>query len=423
MAPVPDLYPSRLLIFLPNAAQSEGSEWKAIRVALHQFFLDQGAESYKKRLDRLPRLLAGDWASPKLSDLDDVSLVQRYVSKCMFFMLLGEWITDDEGAMLGRWRGYAEEFILPRLIHRFKFNLGIRKVKTLREQTVGLVEKYGKQELFVRVNDSLGPWRRDSAVCLCDELMYALGFAGIGGVCAATESVGAFLQAKLPAESPGKKYIHWGEYDTSEKMVAKFNLDPERYIRETCRLDPPVTSATSALGEATKVTLARKEFLLPGGTLNQYALSVANRDDVLFPNASTFNPDRDNLEKALTWNGAFGASNEASYPRICPGRHLSLEITKAMVQHAMEPSDTIAAPTAEIVGVRSVEEGAAAGPEGGSEAAATAEIVGVENMEEGAAAAAPAVASRDGRQAAPTADSAETGNDEEQQTVVCCQLV
>merc|ERR1719469_696617 len=90
---------------------------------------------------------------------------------------------------------------------------------------------------------------------------------------------------------------------------------------------------------------------------------------------------------------------------------------------AVSEGGSQAAPTAEIVGEESVEEGAAAGPEGGSEAASTAEIVGVENMEEGAAAAAPAVASGDGRQAAPTADSAETGNSEEQQTVVCCQLV
>merc|ERR1740121_2987902 len=70
-----------------------------------------------------------------------------------------------------------------------------------------------------------------------------------------------------------------------------------------------------------------------------------------------------------------------------------------------------AAPTALIVGVQSAEEGAAAGPEGGSEAAPTAEIVGVDNMEE------------DGRQAMPRADSAEMCHEEEQQTVVCCELV
>ena len=37
---------------------------------------------------------------------------------------------------------------LPRLVHRFLFNFGIRKVKNLRVQSVGVIEKYGLLDLL-----------------------------------------------------------------------------------------------------------------------------------------------------------------------------------------------------------------------------------------------------------------------------------
>lgn len=332
-APAPDLYAERLLIFLPN--DNPGSEWETIRKVLHEFFLDQGLDAFKSRMSKLPDNLKTEWPNPKLEDLSDVNLVRRVVSKSIFYMMFEVWLKHDEAAILSNWRNYAKLFILPRMVHRFIFNLGIKKVKKLREQSVGLIEDYNKKDLFTELNQKLGKYKRETVVQLCDEVMFVIGFAGIGGTCAAVESVGAFLQVKLPDESPGKKYIKWGAYETSDKMVAKFKLNPERYIRETLRLDPPVTSATTTLSEDTDLTLAGKKFTMPKGLLNQYALSIANRETRLFEDPSVFNPDRPNLEMALTWNGAFGAEDEASYPRICPGRHLSLQLATVIVNHAL----------------------------------------------------------------------------------------
>jgi len=341
-APAPDLYPEKLMIFLPNAAEGQDCEWAAIRRMLHQFFLNQG-DSFQARLAELPTKLARDWTEPKLADLSNLPKVRGAVSKCLFYMFFEVWPTEAEATTLAQWRDHAAFFILPRLIQRVAFNLLIKKVKKLRTETVGLLEKHGKMEDFVALNESLGPWKRDVPMRLADEITFAMGFAGIGGTCAAVESVGAFLQVTYPAESPGKKYIKWGDYGTSESMVQKYWDNPERYIRETCRMDPPVTSATSSLPEDTNVTLAGKEFKLKKGTLNQYVLSMANRDETLFPQPDVFNPDRANLEKALTWNGAFGAENEDRYPRICPGRHLSLKLVKMIVSHALgpEPATTV----------------------------------------------------------------------------------
>ena len=57
-------------------------------------------------------------------------------------------------------------------------------------------------------------------------------------------------------------------------MVAAYRADPEAYIKETCRLDGPVTSATTALREEQVVDLAGSELRCPAGMLSQYALSV-----------------------------------------------------------------------------------------------------------------------------------------------------
>mmetsp|Transcript_5435 Transcript_5435/g.17712 ORF Transcript_5435/g.17712 Transcript_5435/m.17712 type:complete len:97 (+) Transcript_5435:218-508(+) len=81
--------------------------------------------------------------------------------------------------------------------------------------------------------------------------------------------------------------------------------------------------------------MAGKEFSLPAGLLNQYVLSMANRDPSVFTEPEVFKPDRENLNKALTWNGAFGACDEGSYPRICPGRYMSMDIIRAIINHAV----------------------------------------------------------------------------------------
>merc|ERR1740121_2709912 len=125
--------------------------------------------------------------------------------------MLGSWIEDEEAETLAAWRTYAGDFVLPRLIQRVAFNTLIKKVKKLREDTVLLVERYGKQDIFMDMNKKLPEqYRRETAVDLCDEIMFGFGFAGIGGTCALVESTAAFLKCHIPAESPGEKYIKFG---------------------------------------------------------------------------------------------------------------------------------------------------------------------------------------------------------------------
>uniref|UniRef100_A0A7S2P0H8 Cytochrome P450 n=1 Tax=Zooxanthella nutricula TaxID=1333877 RepID=A0A7S2P0H8_9DINO len=344
---IPDLFATSILIFLTNH-RDPLCEWANIRDALHKFFLDRDNAQYQVRVNALPAWLASDWPNPKLDDLNDKARLQRSVCKCVFYVMFGKWIDDADATTLTGWRTNATFFILPRLVQRFIFNYGINKVKQLRKDTIAIVVKYEQEQVFFKMNDSLrSQWQRLKVVKLADEIMYVIGFAGMGGTAAAVESCASFLQAKIPSESAANA-INFGEYNTPEKMRNKYLEDPVKYIKETCRLDPPVTSATATLTQYQEVELAGTTREYPNGLLNQYTLSMANRDKDVFANPEVFNPDRPELSKALTWNGAFGATDEGDYPRICPGRWLSMDITKAILNHALQGPGSFATAPADL---------------------------------------------------------------------------
>jgi len=333
---IPDLFATNLLIFLSNDGSSD-SEWAAIRRALHEFFIpisgdDPSKGDYDSRVAELPNKIKADVPSPKFEDLNDTTLMQKLVAKSVFYIMFGEWLDDTDALTLTGWRTNATAFILPRLVQRFLFNLRINKVKALRVGTVGIVESKGMQDVFVRMNNSLGRWKRTQDVKLCDEIMYVIGFAGIGGTSACVESCACFLQNKIPKESY-RDAINFGQYSTQDAMIAAYKNNKDAYIQETCRLDPPVTSATGVLKAMTTVKLAGRDYEMPAGILNQYVVSMANRDSTVFKEPTVFKPDRSNLTQAFTWNGAAFSSEEGEYPRICPGRYLSLTIAKAIIDH------------------------------------------------------------------------------------------
>jgi len=108
--------------------------------------------------------------------------------------------------------------------------------------------------------------------------------------------------------------------------------------QETCRLSTPVGDITTLLREATSFPALG---LVPKGTPVAAVLNMANRDPAVFPKPNVFDPSRAELSKALTWNGQAFGPNEASYPRICPGRNLAIELIKVTVGVALS-SDKLA---------------------------------------------------------------------------------
>mmetsp|Transcript_23419 Transcript_23419/g.64466 ORF Transcript_23419/g.64466 Transcript_23419/m.64466 type:complete len:102 (-) Transcript_23419:532-837(-) len=81
--------------------------------------------------------------------------------------------------------------------------------------------------------------------------MYVIGFAGIGGTSAGLSSTASFLLGKT-GEVPLDlvKFPPGWNLDIARQEYIK---SPHNFIREVCRLDPPVTSATTSLKEDEEV--------------------------------------------------------------------------------------------------------------------------------------------------------------------------
>jgi len=342
-APVPDLFPSSIVVFLPNTSTAPSdSEWAAIRFAMHQFVFDKMPE----RLPQIPGKIQEAWPNLQLSDLNDAALLGKVVTKSVFFVLFGIWLEDAECDILSQWVTVAKYAIFPRSVQRFLFNFLINKTKKLRIDTVHIIERLNLQQVFVDMNDSLPEkYKRPTVAKLCDEVMFILAFAGMNGTTACATSCVAFLQTKFPAESDINR-IDFGRYSTPELMLEAYKKDPANYIKETCRLDPPVTSATTSITQDGSYELAGRNIALKKGTLQQYVISLAMRDEAVFPDPALFEPDRPELGKTITWNGAFtaregagwGGADEKAYPRICPGRWLAIDVVTAVLNHAVSPS-------------------------------------------------------------------------------------
>lgn len=301
------------------------------------FFLDIGSLTYRTRVAELPHMIREHWKSSVPADLNDESLQLRFVSKCVFYVMFGIWLDDTDADVLGAWKHVAPVFSFPRLVHRFFFNAGIRRVQTLRENTVRLIQKHNLEGTFAKMNAALPEqYRRFPVVKLCDEIMYVVCFAGVVGTATCVEHVTQFLQVVKPK---GSHDIDFGEFQSSELMIKAYKEQPELYIREVCRLDPPVTSATHVIQEPAAIDMAGRFFTFPAGSLEQYVMAMANRDPAVFTRPATFEPDRTNITDSFSWHGKWSLDpmerthDEQLYPRICPGRFLSLEISQAIINH------------------------------------------------------------------------------------------
>jgi len=327
---VPELFPAEILLFL------DGPKWKASRQVLVDTLT--APSNWASRVAALPDVLAAFKPTPcSLATLDKPTS-DRMVAAAVWFLLFGVQLTPEQATTVAQWgaSGMAGYFVFPRLIHRIAFNLLLKKVTTLRKDTLAVFTAHGLRPLAGKMNDALGPHRRPSSLALADELMYAVNFAGVGGTQHACWGTLQFLQRKTVDVKQAAVVFPPEIVSLVEMYVAH----PDHFITECVRLDAPVTSATCAFASTTTVAYnnaccgAPAEHSLPAGTLHQYVLSIANRDPAHFDKADVFDPSRSNLKDMIGWNGAL--SKPADYPRICPGQAMSVAIIQAVVGLAEE---------------------------------------------------------------------------------------
>eukprot|EP00658_Telonema_sp_P-2_P037767 TRINITY_DN2714_c0_g1_i3.p1 TRINITY_DN2714_c0_g1~~TRINITY_DN2714_c0_g1_i3.p1 ORF type:complete len:386 (+),score=94.70 TRINITY_DN2714_c0_g1_i3:53-1210(+) len=147
--------------------------------------------------------------------------------------------------------------------------------------------------------------------------MVAFGFlfAGVGGSSHLTASSVARLRSD-PA-----------------LYVPMFKKNPQNFIVEQARIDPPVTSYNSLLQETVDATIMGKPMKLLKGTNKQNFIATANRDPAVFENGDIFNPDRANLDKVLSWNGPEDLVGLGKAPRGCPGHDIAQVVAKQVIRH------------------------------------------------------------------------------------------
>ena len=183
-----------------------------------------------------------------------------------------------------------------------------------------------------------------------------------------------------------------------DRYIPMYEHDPQSFILEQARIDPPVTSYSSltravtdlyiwpygtwcssacvrARSARTLVTSLKYHCIThvfertfsivsikyyeyysplssnvtntgtlkaPVGTPQQMTIATANRDVGIFGGksqdrsyADKFDPTRENLDRILSWNGVESEVAKHNAPRGCPGHDLSQALTKDVVSHVL----------------------------------------------------------------------------------------
>jgi len=161
------------------------------------------------------------------------------------------------------------------------------------------------------------------------DFIWILMFAGYGG--AGDLTIGTFNAVR---KNPSK-------------MLKLYRKDPDAFLLETARLNPPVAGQNpSVLLEALTIqNVDGTPRTFQPGSWVALLTSGANKDPSLYPDPYEFKPDRANLDQMLTFNAELGdirkCNNTAGYPacraapRPCPGTWLALRTVKAAIAFFM----------------------------------------------------------------------------------------
>jgi cytochrome P450 len=124
--------------------------------------------------------------------------------------------------------------------------------------------------------------------------MEGINFAGINGTTHLLVSVLAALRSQTSDVPPDSV-----TFPSPPAMLDLFKAHPDNFIIETCRIDPPVTSACCQLKEDTTLDLTgvcgKRQQFFAKGTAQQYVfggMGGPNRDPEVFSEPNVFKPSR-----------------------------------------------------------------------------------------------------------------------------------
>ena len=285
---IPDCFGPKTLIFL------NGEEHNKYR------------ELYKKLIPtkfdkQYPQKWFEDFYNSIGSDFDLIKLVIRII----FFRVLEiDNLSDTDIDEISKYEKNRLTILFPQWLHNLTCRIFSRKIKNVRKNIVNIVKKsqFGiKVKNILQTNLDLDE----------DEFLYGfidiLLFAGVIGT------------KHLVKES----LLNLKKYSANETNIQEF-------IRETARLNPPVTSVNSVNAIGFGELVMNSNITIPRNMILGWCISEANTDNIQFKNPLTFNLERD-TSNILSWNG--------SGFRKCIGEHLSIEITGHILKKTLKRSN------------------------------------------------------------------------------------
>ena len=142
-----------------------------------------------------------------------------------------------------------------------------------------------------------------------------------------------------------------------KRFLGMWAENPQAFLLETARLDPPIGSFTNILQTEQKVATARfpdNPATIPPGKTVQYFISAANQDPSVFgghasstARARQFDPSRADIRHSLAFGGPQWAWDKHGFvdwtvaPRACPARRLSLSIAQRVVEGFLPPKPSL----------------------------------------------------------------------------------
>eukprot|EP00466_Bigelowiella_natans_P019697 jgi/Bigna1/82246/fgenesh1_pg.89_\ len=143
--------------------------------------------------------------------------------------------------------------------------------------------------------------------------------------------------------------------DAPQSQIPLYKKDKLRYLKESARLQPPVTSVTHTVAEDKKVSMGNglEPVAVAKGTTVQVIIATANSDPAVFGGkyrskkyAETFDPSRENLDKIVSWNGVEMSVQSREGPRWCLGHDLSLDVATKILDYILPTEEEAAAAAA-----------------------------------------------------------------------------
>lgn len=319
-ADIPEACMPKNLLLMKSSDDPEHTKFRNI--------LHRAVSGLTKHVDLdLPLLVPDDF--PTSLDGSDIDL-DAYVLKVVGMNIIARmfFLTDNGQLQLDRWNPKMADYI-------------VEFQSTVPLCAVGIPGTKGKAPQIKKMMDELNDiLARESPVGativkLGDEELAAGGadmlaqtvfgslFAGLGGTFHLTSHAIRRIRS-----DPGR-------------FVEMYESDPDAFLLEHARLDPPVTSYSSILTHTVDIDVwPFGKVHVKTGTPAQMTLTPGNRDAIVFGGpkksrayADTFDHTRENLDLILSWNGVFkDVGLEKSAPRGCPGVDLSRAVAREVIE-------------------------------------------------------------------------------------------